>query len=96
MAELHVRPAASADLADIYAFSLERFGADSANAYHDGLQAAVQQLADYPLSGRIHPGLRPSVRSLNFRKHHIFYDYDGGTVWVVRILHQAVDVQRWI
>jgi plasmid stabilization system protein ParE len=40
MAELIVRPEASADIADVYSYSIEQFGLATGEAYHDGLQAA--------------------------------------------------------
>jgi plasmid stabilization system protein ParE len=58
------------------------------------LQAAVERLAEHPLSGPVSPGLRPPIRFLTYRRHHILYDFDGTTVWIVRILHHAMDVRR--
>lgn len=94
MAEIAFRPEASADLADVYALSVEQFGRPTADSYHDGLQAAAERLAEFPESGPFYPGLRPPVRLLTYRRHHILYDYDGETVWIVRILHHARDVRR--
>jgi plasmid stabilization system protein ParE len=54
------------------------------------------RLATFPESGAIYPGIRPQIRYLAYRRHHIFYDYDGETVWVVRILHHALDAGRLI
>lgn len=96
MADIIVRPAASADIADIYAFSIEQFGLETADAYHDALQAAITRLADFPETGAVYPGLRPPIRFLACRRHHIMYDYDGQTVWIVRIIHQARDVRQFM
>jgi len=94
MAELEVRPTASADIAGIYAYSVEQFGVDAADKYHDGLEAAISRLAEFPMSGPVYPGLRRPMRYLAFRRHHIFYDFDGTTVRIARILHHAMDVRR--
>jgi toxin ParE1/3/4 len=94
MADIVVRPAASADIADIYVFSLERFGIETADQYHDGLQAAIMRLAEYPESGPIYPKLRPPIRFHTYKRHHIFYEYDGATIWIIRILHHALDAGR--
>jgi toxin ParE1/3/4 len=96
MAEIVVRPAATADIAAIYALSAEQFGIETADRYHDGLLAAIERLADFPQSGPIYPGLRPPVRFLTYRQHHVFYDYDGTTIWTIRVLHHAQDVGRVI
>ena len=94
MARIIFRPQATADLADIYAYGMTQFGAETASHYHAGLQATVERLASFPQSGPIYPGLRPPVRYLAYRRHYIFYDYDGSTVWIVRVLHHAMDAIR--
>lgn len=94
MARIVVRSAASADIASIYAFTAEQFGIDAADHYHAGLEAAIARLASFPELGPIHPGIRRPIRFLSYRSHHIFYDYDGAEVAIVRILHHAMDVQR--
>jgi toxin ParE1/3/4 len=96
MAEIIVRPAASADIADIYAFSARQLGLETADAYHDALQAAIARLADFPETGAVYPGLRPAIRFLTHKRHHIMYDYDGDTVWIVRVIHHARDVRHSI
>lgn len=94
MAEITFSRAASADLADVYALSAAQFGEDTADSYHGGLQAAVEQLAQFPQSGPVFPGIRPPVRYLAYKRHHIIYDYNGDTVWVIRIIHHARDVRH--
>ena len=94
MADVIIRPEASADIANIYAYSIEKFGVDVAREYHAGLQSAIMRLNSLPEIGAIYPGLRPSVRFLTYRRHHILYDYDGATVWIARIVHHARDVRQ--
>jgi toxin ParE1/3/4 len=94
MAEIIVRSEATADIAGVYAHSIEQFGLPIADRYHDGLQEAVERLARFPQSGPVYPGIRPAIRYLAYRSHYIFYDFDGTTVWVVRILHHAQDAGR--
>ena len=94
MPEIKVRSRASRDIADVYAFSAEQFGLDVARDYQSGLLAAIIRLADFPELGSAYPGLRPPVRYLTYRRHHVFYDFDGTTVWIVRVLHHARDVRH--
>lgn len=93
MVDISFRTEASADLAGIHAQSVEQFGEDKAQDYLSGLQAAITGLADYPLMGAVYPGLRPPIRFLAFRRHHVLYDFDGTTVVIVRILHHAMDAR---
>ena len=94
MAKIAFSPAASADLADVYALSAAQLGEDTADSYHAGLQAAVEQLARFPQLGPVFPGIRPPVRYLACKRHHIVYDYNGDTVWIIRIIHHARDVRQ--
>lgn len=94
MVDVIVRPEATADIAAIYAQGVAQFGMATADRYHAGLQAAVERLASFPQSGPVYPGIRPAVRYLPYRSHHIFYDFDGTTAWIVRILHHAQDAGR--
>ena len=94
MVEVIVRAEAENDLLDIYARGIGEFGVDTARQYMVGIDHALVRLGDYPEIGAIFPGIRPQVRCLAYRRHHILYDFDGETVWVVRIIHHARDVRR--
>jgi toxin ParE1/3/4 len=94
MAELVVRAEATADIAGIYAQGADEYGTDVADRYLAGLQTAIERLATFPQSGPIYPGIRPAIRYLAYRRHHIFYDFDGSAVWIVRVLHHAQDAGR--
>jgi toxin ParE1/3/4 len=96
MAEVIVRAEAEEDLLDIYAHGVEEFGVEAARKYMAGIDQALIRLGNHPLIGPSYPGLRSPIRYLNYRRHHIFYDYDGVTVWVVRILHHAIEAGRRI
>ena len=80
----------------MFSTGLEQFGSEAAGRYHRGLQDAVMRLATFPQIGPVHPGIRPTIRYLAYRRHHIFYDFDGTTVWIVRILHHAQDAGRLV
>lgn len=96
MAELVIRAEARVDMLDIYARGVEEFGTATAKKYMQGMDSALSRLSEFPLIGPIYPGLRIPVRYLAFRSHHIFYDFDGSTVWIVRILHHALDAGRFV
>jgi len=82
---------AAIDLDDIFGFSAERFGFDVADDYFVGLQATCDRLIDFPELGPVVPDIRPQTRVAAYRSHNIFYRFDGRTVWVVRVLHHAMD-----
>ena len=94
MADLDYSPEASADIEGIAAFSVERFGNETADAYLTGLEIACERLRDIPEMAAIYPRIHPKIRCLIYRRHRIFYRYEADTVLIVRILHQARDVKR--
>ncbi len=94
MAEVILRAESRADLLDTYSHGISQFGEKAARSYMAVIDRAMTRLSDFPMSGPIYPGLHSSVRYLSVRRHHIFYDYDGQTVWIVRILHPAMDVGK--
>jgi toxin ParE1/3/4 len=93
MARLVFSIEASADIDDITAFSLERFGSDVTDAYLTGLEIRFQQLRDYPKLGARYPRLHTEIRCLTYRSHRIFYQATEDTVLVVRVLHHGQDVR---
>ncbi len=78
----------------IYTHSIEQFGFDIASAYMDGIDQAFERLADFPELSPVYSKLRPPLRFIVCRSHHIFYDFDGAVVSVIRILHHAMNAQR--
>jgi toxin ParE1/3/4 len=93
MVDVIVSAEARADVLDIYARGFDDFGEEVADAYIDGIEHALARLRSFPEIGPIYPGLRPPARFLAYRRHHILYDFDGTTVYVIRILHHAQDVR---
>lgn len=82
---------ARADLADIAAFSVERFGKARMRLYVLGLQTACRRLGDFPNMAPFHPRIEPPVRVFPHRSHRIFYRVDERGVRIVRVLHHARD-----
>lgn len=94
MAKVVTRPAAQIDMEEIDLYGIVNFGVAAAERYMSGFFDAFDRLARFPEIGPIYPGIRPTIRFLTFREHHIFYDFDGETVTVVRILHHAANAKR--
>lgn len=95
MLRLFVSADAEADLAEIDAFGVERFGETTSEAYLAGFADVFLQICEHPERGRVHAGYRKSVlRSMSCRRHRVFYDVLSDKVRIVRILHQAMDFDR--
>jgi toxin ParE1/3/4 len=86
---------AQADLADIRDYSVEQFGVERAIAYLDAIEQAFRRIMLYPEIGEEDPGVAPAIRSLACQRHRIFYVAEGETIVIQRILHGAMDVERY-
>jgi toxin ParE1/3/4 len=91
---VRLRAAADADLADILDYSAERFGEAVATAYLRSFEQAFDLLERHPQAGPLRTEIEPAIRCLPHRSHRIFYDIDGKTIWIVRVLHHAMDADR--
>lgn len=96
MADVRLRQAADADLAAILEYSVVTFGEAVAEDYLRSFERAFDLLRRHPEAGALRLDITPPVRCLPHRSHRIFYDIEGETVWVVRVLHHAMDAERWL
>ncbi|MBF0562131.1 MAG: type II toxin-antitoxin system RelE/ParE family toxin [Alphaproteobacteria bacterium] len=94
MADYVLSNAADGDLAEIYAYSYQRFGEAKADAYYLGLRDAIELLADNPALGSPARYLRPGLLRHNHARHVVFYLVEDTGIFVVRILHHAMDSER--
>ncbi len=96
MAEVRLRAAADADLAEIFDYSVTTFGPAVAEKYLRSFDEAFDLLRRHPSAGALRLDIVPPIRCLPHRSHRIFYDIDGATIWIVRVLHHAMDAQKWL
>lgn len=85
---------AQADLDDIRDYSIEQFGPERAILYLDAIEQAFRRILGFPEIGSVNPAVRPAIRSVACQRHRIFYEIDGATIRIVRILHHAMDTER--
>ena len=96
MAEVRLRSKAATDLAAIFDYSLAEFGLERAEAYLRSFDHAFDLLCRHPFAGALRTRIDPPIRSLPHRSHRILYDVEGDIVWIVRVLHHAMDLERWL
>ena len=81
---------ARADLRDIAAYTLERWGTNQCDRYLDGLEKCCIRAAESPELRRRSPDF-PSYYRVLAGRHAIFYRVDGAdSILVVRVLHAAM------
>lgn len=93
--KLRLRAVAVRDLDGIFDYSLAMHGPEAAEAYVRAINVAMERLLDYPESG-VARDLRPGLRSLAAHEHRIFYRIEGKEIVIARVLHKAMDADRWL
>lgn len=94
MADYTLSRKADADLNAIYAYSRETFGREKAVSYYLSLTECLEMLAEHPRSCRDAGQLRRECRWHPHESHNIYYRIRKHDIFVLRILHHAMDAPR--
>ena len=79
------------DLDDIRDYTLATWGRNRWLDYYRGMVEVFERIAIDPDGGRDRSLFAPGLRSLNYRRHIVFYariDAAGGDPVILRIVHQ--------
>jgi toxin ParE1/3/4 len=96
MAVYKLSSKADADLAGIFEYTILNFGLEQARAYLLGLHEHFAALAEHPLQGRSAHEVAPNLRRFEYQSHMVFYVLKKQGVWIVRVLHQSMDIKRYL
>ena len=89
MAEVIWSPAAIDDMDSIAAY-IARDSEYSAALFVGRVTDAVEQLAEFPISGRIIPEIGNELsREIFYRHYRIMYLIEGDEVWITGVVHGA-------
>lgn len=93
MAKLEFSHIALADLVETVAYIADD-NPVAAQAWNDNMREVCAALAATPEMGRSRPELGENIRSFPTGRYVIFYQAGGSGVFIVRILHGALDVDE--
>ncbi len=82
---LQYRASARRDLAEVYAYSAQRWGDEAAARYIEGLERAIARLVRFPKMGRAYTA---RLRRIRYEHHVVFYAVED------RIVVEAVRHER--
>lgn len=85
---------ADEDIIDIYKYTYQNFGPQQAETYHENLHNTFKFLAENPLIATERLEFVPPVRIHHHKKHLIVYLIQEEGIFIVRILHERMDVTR--
>lgn len=85
-------PLARIDLSKIWEYTANRWDEDQAEAYLRMIQAAIETAAENPLLSPAIDEVRPGYRRHRAGAHLILFRHIAGSIDVVRVLHEKMDV----
>ncbi len=96
MGRYTLSPAAQADLESIWNYTVERWGEAQAEDYTRNIQAACEALSEGTMISRSAEEIRAGYRKVAVGSHVMFFRMGSGVVEIIRILHQSMDVERYL
>jgi len=94
MNEVYKSTQAEEDLIQIWCYSFENWGEAQADAYLDEMERGVQLLARNPEIGKACDFIREGYRRFRVQHHVMYYRFVEKGLEIVRVLHEASDVDR--
>ena len=82
------------DLANIAEYTIQEFGIEQARRYRDTLEKCFLTLVENPNIGRNAEELATGLKRFENQSHIVFYLEDDKGLFIVRVLHNRVDVIR--
>jgi len=82
----HLTQAADADLERLYEWGIDRFGANAADEYYEGLIARLVQIAVTPQLRQEVDHIRAGYRRSVYAAHSIYFRVEASGVLIVRVL----------
>jgi toxin ParE1/3/4 len=83
---------AQADIESIYAYTVKTWSGEQADIYYAMIIESFEGLVSGAKIG--HTAAIDDYLALPIGSHSIFYRLDGNTVFIARVLHQVMDVER--
>jgi len=94
MHEIRLSEAARTDLIEIWSETFQKWGPEQADTYLDDINRTLNGLVDNPRMGTDCSDLLKGARRLITGRHVVFYEIGESAIFVVRVLHQSMDVPR--
>jgi toxin ParE1/3/4 len=86
-----LRPAARADLSDIWDYTVATWSQDQAMSYLDGMGQTFEKLAEFPEMARLREEFTPAVRIFPYQQHLVIYTADDAMLDVIRVVHSKAN-----
>lgn len=82
---------AKKDFKSIIRYTKRKWGKEQALTYREMLRNQLDIIRENPQIGHQKPDLQQGILALHVKRHFIFYQLEGNTVYILRILHDSMD-----
>jgi len=87
-----IHPLAEQDITDIWIYGTERWGADQADRYFDGVVNLFDLLSEQPEMARKRDEFSPPVRIHPYGSHVVVYETVKTGIAIIRVLHNRQNI----
>jgi len=94
MPDYRLSKSAAADIDEIVAFTIERWGGEQADKYLGGLEALFHIVASRPMMGRSAARVRKGLRRMEYVSHIVFYVTVPRGIRIERVLHKSKALKK--
>ena len=84
------------DIIDISLFGIRTWGEQKAAQYVAELYENFGHITRFPQLGRVKEGIPGNVRALSHGQHVMYYDVQGDSIIILRVLHARMDATSYL
>ncbi len=82
------------DLDNIWEYTVEQWSKEQANKYYNDIFIAIGKICENSDIGKPIDNVKKGHRRTNAKSHMIIYKVKGKTIYIDRILHQKMDIEK--
>lgn len=94
--KLKISAEAYSDLEKIWVYTFKKWSKEQADRYYLLLLDEINFLRSNPMAGKSAEQIRANYRVSFVKSHIVFYQADEKSLKIIRILHQSVDIEKWL
>ena len=83
------------DLDNIWEYTVEEWSIEQANKYYNEIFSAIGKICENSEIGKPIDQVKKGHRRTNVKFHFIIYKVKGTTIYIDRILHQKMDIEKY-
>lgn len=96
MLQVILSPQAEEDITDILQYTITQWGEAQAYTYLGVVKDTISTIRDYPKMGHGRSGLPAVYKIFPAGKHIVVYRVEDTTIYILRVLHEKMDITHKI